>query len=138
MAGQPTNGGGGGGGGGAYDPLTGGGAYTTGGEGATESQFQLGGHFSADPFTGGGAYNTSSGDTAPVPMEVVEEAAHFPQSECLTFPKSPNVAGLEKKLLEFNGQVGEEDRLKEQDIERLKNMCNKGTGVLTYRSSVVV
>ena len=119
----------GGGGGGGYDPFTGGNAYTTGGEGASASQFSSGP--GGDPFTGSGAYTTSSSASnsasasSSAPMDT--EVSHFPQLEFLTFEQKPNVAAMTKKLKEFNEKVPEDEmKLKDADIERLQNICSQG------------
>ena len=106
--------------GGSVDPFTGAGAYSSS-SGPSSGRVA----YSGDPFTGGGAYTTNGGSGAA--MEVDEASNnHFPATDLVFFSQQPKFEAMIKKLKEFNGQVAEEDKLGDADIERLPNLCGQG------------
>ena len=115
--------------GGSVDPFTGAGAYSSS-SGPSNGRVA----YSGDPFTGGGAYTTNGGGG--VAMEVDEaNNNHFPPTDLVFFSQQPKFEAMIKKLKEFNGQVAEEDKLGDADIERLPNLCGQGINTIEHDSS---
>ncbi len=115
-----------GGGGGGHDPFTG---QLKNDEGSHVMDIYF-------EFAGSGAYS-SNGDTGTnnrgasssaaansAPMEV--DNSYFPQKDFLSFTQVPKLEAMTAKLKEFNGQVKEEQRLQDGQLDRLKLLCQRG------------
>lgn len=111
---------------GSVDPFTGGGAYNSGAGGGDRRLGSNG--FSGDPLTSNGAYTSSNGGgmNSSTAMDVDAVNLHFPQKEFFSFAQAPKFEALTKKMKEFNQSVSAEQKLTDDEIDRLPQLCTPG------------